>query len=802
MTQIAIPQIVIDLATHLHRSVIPVGIDKLPLVKWKAFQSQRADIDQIEAWQKQFHPPLWGQVTGSISSIITLDHDGAPGRETMEALKLSPHRRTGSGGFQTDFVYPGWYVKTENSKSSAKKPWVQTYPGLDIRGDGGYAAIAGRNKSGPYEWLRDPADLDSLDILPADLREWLGLLYAPESSIAERALEKYLAEAHYKGRDNACFELAVQLRDNDYSQSEALKYCTLFAQRVHTTNQKGEVEPFTEADARIKVASAYSYTKREPWASTTSYRSQQEAPSTSNGHQKPCEHFNLTDLGNAERFAAKHHDTVRWCETWNTWMVFTGKCWEPDRMGRVDQLAKIVVRSIYHEAANEADDTIRTQIVKHARASESSRSIRALLDRAKSELPVVPDEFNTHLYLLNCDNGTLDLRNGELHPHSPRSMLTRCLKVRYNPLALCSQWRDFIKSIFANDTSLMSFMQQALGMSLCGDISEQCLFICYGTGSNGKTTMLETVRIIMASYALAANIETFQMHKHEGIGNDIAELYGARLVTASENALGSRLNEAFIKKATGKEPLRARRLHENEFEFMPEFTIWFAVNHKPVVKDTSRGMWRRVHFIPFNVTIDNPDKHLGEKLLDESEGVLAWLVQGCIEWYKQGHLEPPKTVKDATDTYRGEMDVVAQFLEECCETSPNAEIGATKLYQAYKRWCENNGERYEKQTSFGLQLAEKGYIKEKVYTVKYLGVKLRENVDSVDSVDSFPISLTREKNTNQKIPENCLQLSTLSTNSKIDKPEPPQRACFKCGVQNWQWNAETGMYACEECSVG
>jgi phage/plasmid-associated DNA primase len=187
--------------------------------------------------------------------------------------------------------------------------------------------------------------------------------------------------------------------------------------------------------------------------------------------------------------------------------------------------------------------------------------------------------------------------------------------------------------------------------------------------------------------------------------------------------------------------------------------------------------------------------------VDEPEGILAWLVQGCIEWYQQGHLEPPQVVRDATQAYRCEMDVVAQFLEECCESSKNAEIGATELYQAYKRWCENNGERYEKQTSFGLQLVEKGYTKEKTRTViKYRGIQLK-NVDSVDSVDSFPNFSRVIKNTSQKTPENYAQLSTLSTSSKKNKPEPPQRACFKCGVQNWQWNVETEMYACGECSM-
>ncbi len=517
--------------------------------------------------------------------------------------------------------------------------------------------------------------------------------------------------------------------------------------------------------------------------------------------------YNLTDLGNAERFRDKYHDKVRWCGIWNTWMIFNGKCWELDRTGYVDYLAKVVVRSIYSEADSPVlEEEAAKRITKHAAASESNRAVRAMLDRAKSELPALPDEFNKHLYLLNCNNGTLDLRTGELRPHSPYDMLTRCLKTDYNPLAVCSKWEDFTQGIFAYNRALIRFMKEALGMSLCGDTSEQCLFICYGSGSNGKTTMLETVRIIMEDYGLAANIETFQIRKNQGIGNDVAELYGARLVTASENVLGSRLNEAFIKKATGKEPLRARRLHENEFQFMPEFTIWFAVNHKPVVKDTSKGMWRRVHFIPFTVTIegDKLDKHLGEKLLDESEGILAWLVQGHMDWYKRGHLEVPKIVQEATKAYRTEMDTIANFIEERCNKF--CDEGATKLYQAYKTWCEENGEKWEKQKAFGTQLTEHGYEREKVHGVMvYRGLSLINGDDGDDGDDkskesAFSESVTQGKDASQK-----------SQNNRPDHPhhpqtgersKPPERACLRCGMQNWQWDELIENYVCRGCNHG
>lgn len=421
------------------------------------------------------------------------------------------------------------------------------------------------------------------------------------------------------------------------------------------------------------------------------------------------ERFACTDIGNAERFADRYGDKVRWCETWNHWMVFNGRCWERDKIGRVDQLAKATVRAIYHEVANELDDTRREKLKKHANASESNRAIRAMLERAKSELPTTFEAFNANIHLLNCNNGTLDLRNGLLQEHNPGDLLTRCLKVDYNPLAACPRWHGFIQTIFAGNIPLIDFIQQALGMCLTGDVSEQCLFICYGTGSNGKTTLLETVRIILAGYGLAANIETFQIHKGERINNDVAELYGARLVTASENIQGSRLNEAFIKKATGKEPLRARHLHENEFEFMPEFTIWLSVNHKPVVKDTSKGMWRRVHFIPFTVTIDGAsiDKHMGEKLLEEAEGILAWLVRGCMTWYRQG-LTVPDVVKQATQEYRHEMDTIARFLDEECVFADGLKTGSTPLLERYEAWCKQNGDRYDAK-ALKAALNERGY---------------------------------------------------------------------------------------------
>jgi putative DNA primase/helicase len=521
-----------------------------------------------------------------------------------------------------------------------------------------------------------------------------------------------------------------------------------------------------EAEIKKTMRSGLSSGKQSPRSApkTQARTSGEGAIETPISASYPC-----TDLGNAERFASRYSKKARWCNDWNCWMIFNGKCWEKDRSGRIDQFAKMTVRAIYKEVAEESDDQARAKLAKHAANSESNRSIRAMLDRAKSELPVVTEIFNTHLHLLNCKNGTLDLRTGELRPHNPEDLLTRCLAIDYNPAAAAPLWLDFVASIFANDEALIDFVQMSLGMSLSGDIREQCWFLCHGAGSNGKTTLTETVRVMLAEYGLAANIESFQTQKNRSINDDQANFYGKRYITASENQVGSRLNEAFIKKITGNEPLLARRLRENEFSFMPECTIWLSVNHKPVVMDTSKGMWRRVHYIPFTVTIEDNeiDKDLPKKLLAESEGILAWLVAGCLAWYHQGRLIIPETVKNATQTYREEMDFIALFLDAKCIDAPDLSVKAGELYEAYKKWCTDGGEKYETNTSFGLRMSERGYKKIKTRKgIMYLNIMLLPDEDPENDDESVK---------GVKGVHSCEHFSDISREEKIQGDLPPKR---------------------------
>ena len=422
-------------------------------------------------------------------------------------------------------------------------------------------------------------------------------LYGQKALKDERAILVSTPEGGRNAQLNrSAYSLGQLVAGHELSRSSVERELSSAAARVALDDR--EIESTLRSGIDAGMQSPRSAPAPQPQTATNGNGNALQDKQTARGEDTSP--FYLTDLGNAERFKAKHGHKVRWCETWNKWGVFNGKCWEVDRSGQVDQLAKATVRAIYKEAATEENDEQRKKIVKHATASESNRAIRAMLDRAKSELPITPEEFNRHIHLINCNNGTLDLKTGELRPHEAKDFLTRCIKINYNPLAPCNEWEQFLCTIFAGDCDLITFIHQALGMSLSGDTSEQCLFICHGNGSNGKTTMLEAVRIIMAGYGLAANIETFQVRKYETVRNDIAEMYGARLVTASENTMGSRLNEAFIKKATGKEPLRARRLHEDERvktsnkDLLERYEAWCEENGEHFhVKDLKRALNER-----------------------------------------------------------------------------------------------------------------------------------------------------------------------------------------------------------------
>ena len=251
-----------------------------------------------------------------------------------------------------------------------------------------------------------------------------------------------------------------------------------------------------------------------------------------------------------------------------------------------------------------------------------------------------------------------------------------------------------------------------MGYTLSGDVSEQCLFILWGTGANGKSTFLNVLQYLFGDYACSTMIETF-MKKNSEQSNDLARLKGARLVTTSEVEQGKTLSESLIKLITGEDELTARFLYGEYFSFKPTFKIFMATNHKPRIKGADNGIWRRIKMIPFTVTIppEQRDKKLTEKLIAENSGILNWLIAGYAMWRKEGLTEEPDAVRDANAEYRMDMDVVGTFVNDCLELDASLKwrLPTNMLYQTYIKWCSKNNERVMSQKWLGMRMSEKGF---------------------------------------------------------------------------------------------
>lgn len=452
-------------------------------------------------------------------------------------------------------------------------------------------------------------------------------------------------------------------------------------------------------------------------------------PSENEGDAQPRPYI-CTDLGNAERFVDQHGHNMRHCPKRGGWMVWKKTHWSPDETGYAMELGKQTVRSIHTEAGTINDDTKRRQVAKHAYRSEQESSIKAALNLAKSDrrIAAAPSEFDSDPWLMSVQNGTLELHTGAFREHRREDLITKVLPVPYDPGATCPRWRSFLDRIFGSNRRLISYLQGAVGYSLTGITTEQCLFVLYGTGANGKSTLLSVLSALMGDYMRIAAPDLLLARKGDRHPTELADLVGARLVYSVETGEGRMLAENLIKQMTGGEPLKARLMHQNFFTFMPQFKLWLATNHKPMIRGGDEGIWRRLRLIPFSVTIPEEDRdpHLLDKLREELPGIFAWAVEGCCAW-QDGGLKPPEEVRDATRDYREEVDPISRFLEDVCVVPAGDSLPGAQLYNAYQSWADANGEYGLSRRAFDQRIEERGFKRHRTARVRcWLGLRLND----------------------------------------------------------------------------
>ena len=406
-------------------------------------------------------------------------------------------------------------------------------------------------------------------------------------------------------------------------------------------------------------------------------------------------------------FTRRYHRDWRYVAGWGRWLVWDGNRWRTE-----DTLAATdLIRSVCRHAAVRADNPK----VAAKLASSSTVSGVERLARADRRHAATTEEWDADPWLLNTPGGVVDLKTGRKRPHERADRMTKITTATPGGLSgnECPTWRRFLDEVTGGDVELQAYLQRMVGYALTGSTQEHALFFLYGTGANGKSVFVNTLATILGDYATNAPMDTFMETRTDRHPTDMAGLRGARFVAAIETEQGRRWAESKLKNLTGGDKISARFMRQDFFEFFPQFKLFVAGNHKPAIRNIDEAMKRRLHLIPFTITVppERRDKHLQQKLLAERDGILAWAVQGCLDWQRHGRLDPPRRVVEATEEYFEAEDALGRWLDERCVREANAKSLTAELFNDWKQWADSAGEFVGSQRRFSDLLITRGLEK-------------------------------------------------------------------------------------------
>jgi putative DNA primase/helicase len=456
------------------------------------------------------------------------------------------------------------------------------------------------------------------------------------------------------------------------------------------------------------------------------------------------------DIRNAKAFAQIARGHFLYVATRDRWLQWHQQLWSVCEKDEHVAKAKDVCGRILNAAGSVfgQDQERGKRLVQEAMAAHNLSRITAMLKLAVSEpeMATTDRELDCDPYLLGVRKGVIDLRSGRLFFNQPEMRITRYCNAGFSEDATCPQWLRFLDQIFINDTETIECVQRLLGCTLLGLATEEILIICYGHGSNGKSVFSNVVHKIMGGYAITAppSLLTARRQDDTGPRNDLAALAGARYVSINEMQAGDRLDEQVVKMLAGREPISARFLHQEFFEFTPSFTPWLRTNHKPIITGLDDGIWRRLVLLPFNrkFTDDEKDPALEQKLLDEQDAILMWMVEGAKLYLQDGIKLSPR-MRSELGTYRSESDLLGEFLADQTTTDPTGKASQSLVYSSYRGWCDDCGVRPLSKKTFTQRLAERGYPegksgKNRFYTGLVWGAPLSSSTqDGMDGMEGI-----------------------------------------------------------------
>lgn len=433
--------------------------------------------------------------------------------------------------------------------------------------------------------------------------------------------------------------------------------------------------------------------------------------------------FSEEDL--ALRFSRRHGDELRYVAAWNKWYRFDGQTWKPDDTRNTFSLARNLCREVA-SGINKPRDA-------KAIANAKTRAAVVALAGEDRRLAATVDQWDTDLWALNTPEGVFDLRNGECRDARADDYMTKITSVAPDADCPMPVWLAFLEKVTAGDKELQGFLARMAGYALTGSTSEHALFFLYGTGGNGKGVFMNTLTRIMGDYHRAAPIETFTETNADKHPTELAMLRGARLVTSTETEEGRRWAESRLKALTGGDPIAARFMRQDFFEYTPQFKLMISGNHKPGLRSVDEAIRRRINMLPFVVTIppEERDKDLGTKLVVEYPGILAWMIKGCEDWRKNG-LAPPTAVADATASYLENEDAMGLWIELCCAKGPDYWTPVGALFERWKVWAEATGETVGTIRRFSQRLEADGFKPLRRDDRGFIGLTVYKNPEEPD----------------------------------------------------------------------
>jgi putative DNA primase/helicase len=399
-------------------------------------------------------------------------------------------------------------------------------------------------------------------------------------------------------------------------------------------------------------------------------------------------------------FVNKYRGRIRYVDVWGKYLFWNGSKWEIETTRQAFDLCRKYVEDNPDEGQAKPGNV--HGFVRIARALETAA-------KATRAIGVKEDIWDRDTWLLNTPGGAVDLRSGDIKEADPRDYCTRVTAVAPENRP-CPMWHAFLDKVTGGDRELVAYLRRVFGYALTGETIEHSLFFAYGTGANGKSVLLSTIAGIMGDYHKTAPIETFCATNGDRHPTDLAGLRGARLVTAVETEEGRRWAESRIKTLTGGDPVSARFMRQDFFEFIPQFKLFIAGNHKPGLRSVDEAIRRRFHLVPFAVTVPpaERDPDLTEKLKAEWPAILQWAIEGCLDWQGTGGLPKPAAVAEATAKYLEDEDALAAWLDEKCETDKRAWEQSSTLFASWSAWADAAGENAGNMRRFSQALESHG----------------------------------------------------------------------------------------------